>query len=510
MKKFERTKNAYRNIVTGGVLKLIQIAIPFIVRTIMIHTLGMQYLGLNSLFTSVLQVLNLAELGIGSAMVFSMYKPIAEEDTNTICALMNLYRKYYRIIGMVILAIGLLLMPFLRNLISGNVPDDINIYVLYLIHLFATVLSYWLFAYKNSLLIAYQRIDISNKIAVIIQLFQNILQIAALVIWGNYYYYIIIMPIVQIISNCLTVLIVNRIYPQYRPTGDLCSDQVRIINGKIRDLFTSKIGAVVLNSADSIVISAFLGLNILAIYNNYYYILSSIIGFITIIFQSITAGIGNSMITETKEKNYRDFEKMSFLLNWIIGVCCACFISLYQPFMQLWVGDDNMLSMVAVIMLTIYFYIYEISGLLNIFKDAAGMWHEDRFRSLTVAMTNLVLNIATVQIIGIYGVILSTILSLSLIGIPWITKNLFTYVFSEGDILQYLKKMAQYIVKTVCASVITFEVCRMYPGGMIGFILRCLTCAILPNMCFVTMYYRTNEIVYIKEMLPRIMKGGEK
>ena len=508
MKKLERTRNAYRNIITGSILKLIQIAVPFIVRTIMIRTLGMEYLGLNSLFASVLQVLNLAELGVGSAMVFSMYKPIAEDDTDTICALMNLYRKYYRIIGMTIMVIGLMIMPFLRHLINGTVPEGINIHILYLIHLFATVLSYWLFAYKNSLLIAYQRLDISNKVAVAIQLIQNVLQIVVLVIWKNYYFYIIIMPIVQIVSNCMTALIVNKVYPQYKPKGKLGAAQVKTINGKIRDLFTSKIGSVVLNSADSIVISAFLGLNILAIYNNYYYILSSVIGFITIIFQSITAGIGNSMVTETKEKNYRDFEKMSFLLNWIIGVCCACFVSLYQPFMQLWAGEENMLSMVAVVMLTVYFYIYEMNGLLNIFKDAAGMWHEDRFRSLVVAIANLVMNIAAVRFIGIYGVILSTILSLSLIGIPWITKNLFTHVFSGRDIMQYLGKTAQYVLKIVCVTVITFAVCRLYPDDVLGLIFRGITCTILPNACFVILYYRTKEFTYIREMLPRILKGG--
>ena len=166
--KLERTKNTARNMIFGSISKVYNLAVPFVLRTIMIYTLGMQYVGLNSVFTSVLQVLNLAELGVGSAMIYSMYKPLAEGDTVKIGALMNLYKVYYRIIGAFILVAGLALMPFIPNLISGEIPDDMNIYILYGINLGATVLSYWLFAYKNCLLFVHQRNDITEKISMII------------------------------------------------------------------------------------------------------------------------------------------------------------------------------------------------------------------------------------------------------------------------------------------------------------------------------------------------------
>lgn len=127
--KIERTKNAARNVVFGMILKIYALALPFVMRTAMIYWLGIEYLGLNSLFTSVLEVLNLAELGVGSAMTFSMYKPIAEDDRDKICALMNLYHCYYRVIGGVVLAGGLVIFPFLPNLIEGDIPSDINIYI---------------------------------------------------------------------------------------------------------------------------------------------------------------------------------------------------------------------------------------------------------------------------------------------------------------------------------------------------------------------------------------------
>ena len=188
--KINRSQNAVRNIAFGVLVKIYNLFVPFIIRTVMIYTLGMQYLGLNSLFVSVLSVLNLAELGVGSAMVFSMYKPIAEDDKGTICALMRLYKIYYRIIGLIILVIGLLLTPFIPKLISGTLPEGMDVYILYLMNLAATVITYWLFAYKNCLLSAHQRSDITHKINMIVLTVQYGIQIIVLVLVKNYYIYI--------------------------------------------------------------------------------------------------------------------------------------------------------------------------------------------------------------------------------------------------------------------------------------------------------------------------------
>ena len=166
--KLQRTRNAVRNIIFGSVLKIYQIVVPFLLRTAMIYYLGIEYVGLNSIFLAILQVLNLAELGVGSAMIFSMYKPIAENDDITICALMALYRKYYRIIGLVISIGGTMIAPVLPFLIKGDIPQGLNLYVLYFLNLISTVLTYWLFAYKNCILTAYQRTDVSSKIGLII------------------------------------------------------------------------------------------------------------------------------------------------------------------------------------------------------------------------------------------------------------------------------------------------------------------------------------------------------
>lgn len=166
--QFDRTKNASRNILFGLIQRLYQLVVPFIMRTAMIYCLGVEYLGLDGLFLSILSVLNLAELGVGSAMVYSMYTPVAKDDKKTICALMNLYKFYYRIIGFIVLIGGVIICPFVPRLISGDLPDGLNIYVLFILNLSATVLSYWLFAYKNSLFQAYQRLDVVSKVTMIV------------------------------------------------------------------------------------------------------------------------------------------------------------------------------------------------------------------------------------------------------------------------------------------------------------------------------------------------------
>ena len=175
--KINRTQNATRNIAFGVVLRIYQMLMPFVMRTIMIYLLGVNYLGLNSLFTSILQVLNLAEMGVGLAMVYSMYEPIAKDDSEKVCALMQLYKVYYRVIGAVVLIGGCLVIPFLPKLIKSDIPPDMNIYILYILNLLATVLTYWLFAYKNSILYAHQRADISTKVAIITETIKYLLQI---------------------------------------------------------------------------------------------------------------------------------------------------------------------------------------------------------------------------------------------------------------------------------------------------------------------------------------------
>lgn len=492
--RIERTKNASRNIAVGMILKIYQILMPFIMRTAMIYFMGVQYLGLNSLFTSILQVLNLAELGVGSAMVYSMYKPISEDDTVTICALMKLYKIYYRAIGLIIAVVGLAITPFVPKLIKGEVPSNMNVYILYLMNLGATVLSYWLFAYKNCLFQAHQRVDVTSKVMLFTHTVQYVFQFLTIAFIKDYYVYVLVLLITQAMTNVITSVLADKAYPNYKPSGELDRNMSKEINRRVRDLFTSKLGAVIVNSADTIVISAFLGLTVLAVYQNYYFVLTSVIGLVTIIFNACTAGIGNSIITETKEKNFNDLKKFTFIISWIAGFCSCCFLNLYQPFMEIWVGKDLMLEFSAVVCFCVYYYVYEINQLLNTYKDAGGIWHEDRFRPLVTALSNLAMNLIMVNIWGLYGVLLSTVFSMVLIGMPWLFHNLFSTLFLKEQLVSYLKNLFFYIVPVLVANVLSFACCYFVNIGKWGtLIVRFVICMIVPNIVFLIAYRKRSE-----------------
>ena len=507
MAKIERTKNASQNIFFGILLKIHQILIPFLMRTAMIYFMGIQYLGLNSLFTSVLQVLNLAELGVGSAMVYSMYKPIAEDDEVTICALMKLYRTYYNLIGIIIAVVGIIITPFISRLISGEVPDGVNIYILYLLNLGATVLSYWLFAYKNSIFQAHQRIDVVSKVTLVTSTFQYGLQFLVLCIFHNYYYFVIVMLAIQAVTNIVISIYAEKLYPHYKPKGKLSKEEGKKINQRIKDLFTAKLGGVVVGSADTIVISAFLGLTTLAVYQNYYFIMNAVCGFITVIFSSITAGIGNSLITESEEKNYNDFKNFTFIICFILCICCCCLVGLYQPFMKLWVGEELMLDYSFVILFCILFYLLELAMVWATVKDAAGLWHSDRFRPLIGALVNLVMNIIMVQFIGLYGIILSTIISYVFISMPWLIYNLFKFLYNESLVL-YLRDIVIYIIIAILSIFITALLCEIVSAeGMVELVIKGVICIIIPLIIECIVFGKKKEfeesIILVKKMIKR-------
>lgn len=456
-----KTKNSSRNLIFGICLKVYQLLVPFLIRTIIIRVLGIEYAGLNSLFTSILQVLNIAELGVGTALVFSMYKPIAEHDEKKICALMQLYKIYYRVIGLVILTIGLCITPFLSKMVKGDVPPDIDIYVLYFLNLGATVLSYWLFAYKNSLFQAHQRNDVVSKVTILTNTVMYVLQILLLCIYKNYYFYVITLLFAQVLNNVLIAAKADKYYPHYRAKGKLSREETHKINASIKDLFYSQLGLVITTSVDSIVISAFLGLVPLAIYQNYYYILNALIAFFTIFYQSCRASIGTNLIVKSKEENFKDYQFITFIVMGVLSFCVSCLLCLYQPFIELWVGKENMLDNLCVVLFGVYFFVYELARLIGCYKDVSGKWHADRFRPLITAIVNLMSNIIMVQYIGVYGILLSTILSFLLINIPWLYKRSFIDVFGEQEKLIYVRYLGGKILAVVAIVVTNCLLCKI-------------------------------------------------
>lgn len=500
----QRTRNATRNIVFGTIYRIVVTIWPFALRTVMLYTLGVEYLGLNSLFSSLLNFLSLAELGVGGAMVYAMYKPIADDDTVKVCAILNLYRKLYRYIGAIILTIGLVLLPFLDRLIKGSHPSDVNIYLLYLIYLFNSVISYFLFAYKQSLLTAFQRSDIISKRTIIIQSAMYIAQIIVLIIFKNYYIYIIFLPVSTIAINIANSSVVSKMYPQYKCEGSVSKEDEKNIKKNVLALVGTKLNSVVLHSSDNIIISAYLGLTLVAQYSNYYMIIGAVASFTSIIYTSITAGIGNSIATESMEKNYRDFNILSFMNFWLIGWSAISILCLIQPFMNIWVGKDLMFPLTMAILFAAYFYIYQVNKIVLTYKDASGIWWADRFRPYVTMIVNLISNAILVQLIGIYGIIISTVITM-LISVPWAAVVLYKGLFKSNRVSEYIHDAIKCTFKVLLACIITYNVCTIatFDNDYKTLGVRFVICAIIPN---IILYILNLHNMYLPDAIYRINK----
>lgn len=468
--------------------------------------MGNEYLGLNGLFTSILQVLSLAELGFGDAIVFSMYKPIIENDNKMLSALLNLYKKVYRIIGMVILCVGLLILPFITKFVKGGYPSEVNIYVLYCIYLFNTVISYFLFAYKESLLKAHQRNDVNSRILSGCNIVMYVLQIIVLLLFSNYYLYIVIMPVTTIVLNCVRSLFVKKMYPQIVCEGHIEKDAVIGLSKRIIGLTLNKLAQVCRNSFDSIIISSFLGLVILARYQNYYYIISALTVMVSIITTAVGAGIGNSIAAETVEKNYSDYKEFLFIYNWIACFCTVCMLCLYQPFIELWVGKSNVLPLSTVILCCIYFYTMKLGDIAAVYRQAAGIWWEDKFRPIVESVVNLAVNIVLVKYIGVDGVLVSTIISIVCINIPWATYVLFK-VYFKMSIKEVFFKYIRYFIETTVLCAVVYGICSRINGNLlVVLVVRTIICIGLVNAGLYIISYTKPEFVSAKNRVFRRKK----
>lgn len=506
--KLSRTENASRNILWGVLSRIISLGVPFATRTVMIYTFGMRYVGLGSLFTSIIQVLSFAELGVGSALVFSMYKPMAEGDDAKVSALLNLYRKAYRIIGLIIFAAGLLIMPFLDYLVADDFPEGINPQILFSLYLINNIAGYFLFAYKQSLFNASQRVDMISKISMFLQLLSGTSQIIILLTVKNYYIYVAVIPIITILNNLVLGVLADRAFPQYKCEGIVSRIEKKEIEKKVGGMLFQKIGNIVLQTADTLIISSFLGLKILGIYNGYYYIITTLFGFIGVIQQAMIPSIGNSVVTDTVEKNLKDFRKFQLLYLWIVIWCCACLLGLYQPFIRLWQGPQNMLSNDIVVLLVAYFFTYKMGDINWMYREAMGLWWEARFVPLVSALVNLIVNILLVRIIGLPGIIISTIFSLVIVTFPWSSKVLFSYYFkSIKEWHSYMIRTGLYFVSMLIVLYITWKICIFIPGQGVGnLILRGIICVIVPNILLIALNIKNPDFrpagQFVVRMLP--------
>ena len=506
--EFNRSNNAKRNIIFGVLNKLVSVFLPFILRTVMIQILGAEYLGLNSLFSSVLQVLNLAELGFSEAIVYSMYRPIANNDTPKICALLKLYRKIYFFVGCVVLIVGIWILPFIQNFIKGSYPVGVNLYLIFLIYLINTVLTYWLFAYKSSLLQAFQRNDIVSKIDIVVKIILNIGQLLALFFTYNYYVYLIIMPLSTLINNLFTSWYVDKNYAIYKCVGVVDKKTKKNIGYNVIGLSISKVCATTRNSLDSIFASAYLGLTVTAIYNNYYYVMSAVTMILSIVVTSIGSVVGNSIATETPQKNYQDMEKLNFLYMWIGSWTTVCLFCLFQPFMILWVGREYLFSMVTVGLFSAYFYVLKMGDIRTIYVQGAGLYWQQRYRALGESLANILLNWILVKVWGVTGIVAATLISLFIFNFILSTQIIFKYYFVGVSARKYYIQHIIYAIITTINTFITyFFTSIIHYSGIFGFLLKILICFLVPNLLWMLFFAKTQlyqkSVIWILEKLKK-------
>ena len=507
-----RTENARRNIISSFLGWITGLLLPFLIRIVLISRLSADYLGLTGLFFSIFAFLSLADLGIGTAIAYLMYKPIAEKDTDTICALLNLFRKCYRISGCVILILGICLIPFLPNLISGEVPEDIDLTTFYLIMLFNTCIGYLFFEYKSSLFYADQRNDILNYIGLGSRILTYGIQLFVLINYSSFYLYCIALPVTTMIRNLLLEVLSRKIYPQYVCRGKLSSELLKDLKSRTAGLFIGRVSSALTYSLDDIILSAFLGLLPLAKFMNYNMIDSRISEFMISVVDGVRPSIGNSLITESQEKNYHDLKTFQLLYMWINGWAVACLFCLFQPFIRFWVGADMLLPDIMVYIFCLYYISRKMNDICFQYRNAAGLWWKERHRCIVAGISNVLFDFILVQKLGIAGVLLSTILYQFIFDLFWGVIILFRNYFTDYTMWDYLKLTFYCLLATAIGCLISGWACGFIPvldGRGLNVILtlleRGILATLISNVILWLFYSRLPEYKKVCELVKKLL-----
>ena len=508
--KLDRVGNTKRNIVVGEIDKFMSILLPFIVRTMMIHLLGAEYLGLTSLFYSILQMLNLVEMGFGTSIVYSMYKPIAENDKATINALYKFYAKIYRIIGIIMGVLGLMLMPFLPYLMKDDAPTDINVYVVYIIYILNSSLNCFLFPNRRAVISAYQREDVNALAHIETQTVMYILQMLAVGMARSYYLYVLTVPAFTVGYALMCARQFKKLFPDYHEEGELSEEIRQDIKKQVIGLMIRRVAYYSRNAFDSMFISAYMGLGLAAVYGNYYYIMDAIVMVLGVIKTAMAGGVGNSIAMETEEKNMADMLQIDFMFMVISGWCSICLLCLYQPFMKIWVGSKMMLPMYMAVTFSVYFYILMMGEIRMLYYESVGIWWQGRYLSIIEAVSNILLNWIFVKNWGIFGIVLATMISYGVFNLIGGVVLLYKHYFVSYKMQKYFVNQIKYLIITMCVGVATYFVSKQIGvEGILGILLKGLVCVIIPGVIYFLIYFKTEEF---KKSLGfvKIIKNGNK
>ncbi|MBO4648311.1 MAG: hypothetical protein J5806_09165 [Lentisphaeria bacterium] len=485
--KLSLVTNLKRNIFAAALNSATKLVFPFLNRTLFLWLLGPEYLGLNGLFTSILGVLSLAELGFGTAIVCSMYKPVADDNKELLCAYLRFYRTFYRWVGGIIFFGGLFLLPFLPKLVHGKIPADVDLHVLYLIHLLNTSLSYFLFAYRGSVLSAYQRHDVRMHITTLVTVAQYLAMFAVLLLTRNYYYYVLVTVCFTAIQNLLILYESHKLFPEILPKGELDKSLRRKVVSDVKSICLHRVGAAITYSTDNLVISAFLGLVKVAAYGNYFYIYTSVAKLISTVYYSMASGFGNRIYTDSREENFKLFMRFCRLVEVIIVWCSAVTMALYQPFLALWTRGKPglMCHLLTPVLMVVFLYVNQSRQVLLTFKSGASLWRQDRWKPVVAGAVNLITNILfVIYLPGEYkldGVIFSTILGMVLIQIPWEAHVVFSSFFDRAQARIYWRFQFKFALLAVFVCFVTWGGASLIPlGGITGLAVKAFVATVIP------------------------------
>ncbi len=501
-----RTENTKRNLFWSFADYAISIIFQFVSRTIIVQVLGKEYLGISSLYTSILQVLSMTELGFSSAIIFNLYKPIANNDHETVCALLSFYRKVYRAVSIFILVIGLAISPFLRSLINGDVPADLNMYILYYLYLANTVVSYCLFAYKASLLNALQRMDLTKIAYSIVNAAQCIFQVIVLLLFHNYYLFVVGTILGTAAKNILAAYVSQKKYPQYICKGKITDKTKSDIWQRVKGLLIGRISGVTYTTFDSIILSAMIGLVPVAIYGNYMTIYNSVANIIILIRYAMQASVGNSIASESVEKNYKDIFRWQFIFSMIAIWCAICLICLYQPFMTIWMGEEMLLSTADTVILGILFAVSTVQHAFYLYLSGYGLWWQLRWPYILSTVTNLVLNIILCKLWGITGIIFATLVAQLIFGMIWQSTIVFREYFKQSVLTYFKKQFIYFLTGGILCAAVFFACSLITVQGTFGLVCKVLICAIVPPICLLCIFRKTDEFAESKRLISAVFK----
>lgn len=494
MRTLNSLKNALGNFANSIVLNLLR----FVSRIIFVKVLSDVYLGVNGLLSNVLGILALAELGIGTAINYSLYKPLAKNDTKECLSLMKFYRKAYRIIALIVLVLGLILLPFLPWFIKDTAGID-NLNIIYLIFLGNMVIGY-LFSYKRTLITADQKNYKITPYLVLSNLIMTIGQIIILLLFKNYILYLFVQTACVLLENILVNWYIDKSYPYLKDinkAGELDKKDLNEIKVNIKALMLHKIGSYVLAATDNIVISKFIGIVTVGIYSNYVLIHSTVSNFIYTFVSNVTASFGNLIAEGDKEKSYSVFKEMDFITYALYGVSAICLLFTLNPFIEFVFGEKFVLPFAVVVLIIINYYLVGINQVPIIVQSAAGVYKYDKYVPIIEAFLNLGLSIILVQYIGIAGILLGTMISYLL---PLTIKPYIVYKYVlDKDIKLYFKSFLKQLLVILIAGAIMFGfISFVHVNVLMQIILNFSLSLIVSFVLIIIVYKNTDEFMSAK------------